>query len=67
MEAVDLIGGMVVLAAALVLGVKYFPKEIAEFVRRLGAPSASSIKKQSDEMLAEMDRNVAERKARQGR
>lgn len=37
------------------------------FLKNLDKPSAKAIKKQSDEMLADMDRNVAERKARQGR
>jgi hypothetical protein len=34
------------------------------FLKNLDKPSADAIKKQSDEMLADMDRNVAERKAR---
>jgi hypothetical protein len=37
------------------------------FLKNLDKPSGDAVKKQSDEMLAEMDRNVAERKARQGR
>lgn len=67
METVCLIGGVVALGALAVLAAKFFPNEIAEFMRRLGAPSEFSVKKQSDEMLVDMDRNVAERKARQGR
>lgn len=64
MDPVGLIGGAVVLVAVAVLAAKYFPTEIAELVHRMGSPSASSVKKQSDQMLADMDRNVAERKAR---
>lgn len=37
---------------------------LAEFLTNCDRPSAETIKQQSDEMLAEMDRNVAERKAR---
>lgn len=57
-------------AFLLVLGVLvfwYFPNEVAVFWRRLNAPSESDLKKQSDERLVEMERNIAERKARQGR
>lgn len=67
MDPISVIGGGVVLLVGALLVVKYFPNEVAEFWRRLGAPTDSTIKKQSDEMLANMDRNVAERKARQGR
>jgi len=67
MEQIGFIGGGVVLGAAAFLVVKYFPKEIAEFVRRLGAPSTSAVKSQSDRMLAQMETNVAERKAKLGR
>lgn len=43
---------------------KYWPGACAELWRRIRSPSASSIKKQSDELLAQMNRNIAERKAR---
>lgn len=59
------VGSLLVVGGLLV--VKFFPNEIAALWRRLGAPSESDIKKQSDERLAEMERNIAERKARKGR
>lgn len=62
MDPIGFFGAIAVLVAAILLAAKYFLKEIAEFVRRLDAPSASAIKKKSDEMLSTMDRNVAERK-----
>lgn len=37
------------------------------WLKNLGKSSTDAVKKESDEMLAEMDRNVAERKALQGR
>ncbi|MGJ7915552.1 hypothetical protein ACI48D_08785 [Massilia sp. LXY-6] len=37
------------------------------FLKNLDKPSSDAIKKQSDEMRADMDRNVADRKARQDR
>jgi hypothetical protein len=40
---------------------------LESFLKNLDKPSRDAIKKQSDQMLADMDRNVAERKARQGR
>lgn len=67
MDMIGFIGGGAFLIVTALLVLKYFPEEIAEFVRRLSAPSTSSIKQQSEERLAEMDRNVAERKARRGR
>jgi hypothetical protein len=67
MDPIGVIGGGVVLLVGALLEVKYFPDEVAEFWRRLGAPSASTVKKQSHEMLANMDRNVAGRKSWQGR
>jgi len=67
MDAIGLIGGGAVVVVAAMLVVKYFPKQVMGFMRRASAQSATSIKKQSDQMLADMDRNVAERKARPGR
>lgn len=67
MEQIGFIGGGVVLVTAALLVVKYFPSEVAAFVRRMGAPSTSAVKSQSDRMLAEMDKNVAARKAKLGR
>ncbi|QOU76473.1 hypothetical protein JAB4_059730 (plasmid) [Janthinobacterium sp. HH102] len=54
--------GAVVVAAVVVC--IFFPSEVQNFLKRLDAKSEKNIKKQSDEMLAEMDRNVAERKAK---
>lgn len=67
MNSIGLVGVGVVLLVGALLVAKYFPGEVAEFWRRLSIPSASSIKKQSNERLAEMERNIAERKARNGR
>jgi len=67
MNPIGLFGAVAALVVAILLAVKYFPKEVAEFLRRMSAPSTSAIRKKSDEMLADMDRNIAERKARQGR
>jgi hypothetical protein len=67
MDPVGIIGGGVILMFGGLLVVKYFPEEVARFWRGLGAPSAPSVKKQSDAMLAEMDRNVAARRTRDGR
>lgn len=41
-----------------------FPSAVQNFLKRLDSKSEKDIKKQSDGMLAEMDRNVAERKAK---
>lgn len=67
MNLMGIIGGGVVLMLGAFLVVRYFPNEVAEFWRRMGNPSENSIKKQSVERLAEMERNIAERKARNGR
>lgn len=37
---------------------------LAKFLSNLYKPSEKALKKQSDNLLAEMDRNVAERKSR---
>lgn len=61
--AYSLISGFVLVAAMSILLVKYFPDECAEFIQRVRSPSSSAVKEQSDELLAQMDRNVTERKA----
>ena len=67
MDFIGFFGGGVFLVVVGLLVVKFFPNEVAAFWRRLGAPSESALKKQSDERLAEMERNILERKARRGR
>ncbi|MBC3871906.1 hypothetical protein [Undibacterium oligocarboniphilum] len=63
-QAYSLIAGFIVFAVIVILTLKYFPSECAEFIRRLRSPSASAVKKQSEELLAKMNKNVAERKSR---
>jgi hypothetical protein len=64
---IGLFGGAVALLVLVILMVKYFPKEVSGFFTSLRGSSTSAVKKQSDEMLGEMDRNVAERKAKRNR
>jgi hypothetical protein len=67
MNVIAMIGGGAVLLFGALLVATHFPEDVAEFLRRLSAPTTKTIKKQSEQMLVEMDRNVAERKARLGR
>lgn len=67
MDLIGFFGAGAVLLVVGVLVVKFFPNEVGTFWRRLGAPTESALKKQSEERLAEMERNVAERNARRGR
>jgi len=67
MGFIGIFGGGAVLLVLGLLVVRFLPSEIAAFWRRQGAPTESALKRQSDERLAEMERNIAERNARQGR
>lgn len=58
------IAGLVFLVVLATLFAKNYPAGCADFLRRLRSPGTAQIKKQADEMLAQMDRNIAERKAR---
>jgi hypothetical protein len=64
LKMIEILGGGILLLVAIVLVPKFFPKETARFIEGLRAPSESQIKKQSDEKLGEMDRNLAVRKSR---
>jgi hypothetical protein len=45
----------------------FFPKEVRAFLQRLDSKPTKEIQKESAAKLAEMDRNVAERKASSNR
>jgi hypothetical protein len=60
------IGSVLALLVVVMWVAARFPKQIERWVRGWEAPSESNIKKRSKEMLAQMDRNVAERKAKKG-
>lgn len=55
----------IVVAAAIVYWV--FPNEVNAFLNRIGGRPAKDVRARSDARLAEMDRNVAERKAQRSR
>lgn len=55
------------LAATVGVLLVYFPKEVRAFIERLDSKSTKQIQKESAAKLAEMDRNVTERKARRNR
>lgn len=62
---IPFVGGGCFMLYLLHVGVK--TGWLATFLKNLNKPSDIAIKKQSDKMLADMDRNVTERKARHGR
>jgi hypothetical protein len=60
---IAVIGYGAVLVLLIVVVFFYLPREFARLVRQLDESPETSIQRLSDEMLARMDRNVAERRA----
>ncbi|MCU6501939.1 hypothetical protein LPN04_29525 [Rugamonas sp. A1-17] len=54
---------LMLLAVLFFLLLKYFPNYCAEWLSKMSSPSSGSIKRKSEKMLEQMDRNVAEKNA----
>lgn len=59
---------LMLLGVLFFLLLKYFPNECAEWLRQMSSPSSDAVKRKSEEMLKQMDLNIAEKSAlRKGR
>lgn len=56
-------GLLMLLGMLFFLLLKYFPNECAEWLRQMSSPSSGAVKSRSEKMLAQMNRNIAEKNA----